>query len=59
MAKLSEILQKDAEGVYKSQLEFCFGNGLLQKDGDLMRITKEGFKHYGAVFSLFYDHKYK
>lgn len=59
MAKLSEILQKDAEGVYKSQLEFCFSNGLLQKDGDLMRITKEGFNHYGAVFSLFYDHKYK
>lgn len=59
MVKLSEILQKDAESVYERQLEFCFDKGLLQKDGELARITKEGFRHYGAVFSLFYDFKYK
>lgn len=29
-------------------------NGLITVDGTLIRLTKEGFKHYGAVLSMFY-----
>lgn len=36
-------------------LDFCIDEGLLYKGGrDRIFITKKGFKHYGALFSLFY-----
>ena len=36
-------------------LDFCIDEGLLYKgERDRMFITKMGFKHYGALFSLFY-----
>ena len=36
-------------------LDFCIDEGLLYKgERDRIFITKEGFKHYGALFSLFY-----
>ena len=36
-------------------LDFCIDEGLLYKgERDRMFITKKGFKHYGALFSLFY-----
>ena len=36
-------------------LDFCIDKGLLYKgERDRMFITKMGFKHYGALFSLFY-----
>jgi oxygen-independent coproporphyrinogen-3 oxidase len=37
-------------------LGFCIGEGLLYK-GDIDRIfvSKKGFVHYGALFSLFYS----
>ena len=36
-------------------LSFCIDEGLLYKgERDWMFITKKGFKHYGALFSLFY-----
>lgn len=36
-------------------LDFCIDEGLLYKgERDWMFITKKGFKHYGALFSLFY-----
>lgn len=36
-------------------LGFCIDEGLLYKgERDRMFITKKGFKHYGALFSLFY-----
>ena len=36
-------------------LEFCFSQGLLARsDDDRVVVTKEGFKYYGAVFSLFF-----
>jgi len=38
------------------RLDFCFSQGLLS-DGEQDRIciTRKGFEHYGAVFSLFYE----
>ena len=36
-------------------LDFCIDEGLLYRgERDRMFITKKGFKHYGALFSLFY-----
>ena len=37
------------------RLDFCFSQGLLSKgENDRIVVTKKGFVHYGAVFSLFY-----
>lgn len=37
-------------------LGFCIEEGLLYKgERDRIFITKKGFKHYGALFSLFYN----
>lgn len=39
----------------KATLDFCVSEGLIEKGvGDRYNITKNGFKCYGAVFSLFY-----
>ena len=36
-------------------LEFCFSQGLLARsEDDRVHVTKEGFKYYGALFSLFF-----
>ena len=36
-------------------LEFCFSQGLFVRgDDDRVVVTKEGFKYYGALFSLFF-----
>ncbi len=50
---LSSLLKQDARHTYREQLDFCFGNNLLQQIGDQIQITEKGFEHYGAVFSLF------
>ena len=36
-------------------LDFCFSQGLLvPSNDDRVIVTKEGFKYYGALFSLFF-----
>lgn len=36
-------------------LDFCMGEGLLYKgDSDRVFVSRKGFVHYGALFSLFY-----
>ena len=36
-------------------LEFCFSQGLVTRSNDdRVIVTKEGFKYYGALFSLFF-----
>ena len=38
------------------RLDLCFSQGLLSMgENDRIAITKKGFVHYGAVFSLFYE----
>ena len=40
------------------RLGFCFSQGLLSMgENDRIVVTKKGFMHYGAVFSLFYKDK--
>lgn len=52
---LSDILCKDASVEYKDETDYCVKNGLLTNADDRLLITRKGFKHYGAVFSLFYS----
>ncbi len=38
---------------FRERLDFCLAQGLLEEHGnDRIRITRKGFLHYGAVFSL-------
>ena len=38
------------------RLGFCFSQGILSKgENDRIVVTKTGFAHYGAVFSLFFE----
>lgn len=54
MKYLSDIFGKDAYDEYKTQIEYCVNNGFLMNDDDRLVITRKGFEHYGAIFSLFY-----
>jgi oxygen-independent coproporphyrinogen-3 oxidase len=51
---LSGLLGVDARIYYDRPLSYCLENGLLSIVGDIVSCTRKGFKHYGAVFSLFY-----
>ena len=51
---LDRILGGKAKDEYLTQIQWCLGEGLLKREGDILRITRRGFRHYGAVFSLFY-----
>lgn len=53
--RLSRLLGRDARTYYNRQLSFCREHGLLSITGDIVSCTRTGFKHYGAVFSLFYS----
>jgi oxygen-independent coproporphyrinogen-3 oxidase len=50
----SAILKKDCSQYYKNEIDFCLKHKLMTLEDDILYITPEGFKNYGAVFSLFY-----
>lgn len=54
ISKMSDLLGMDANDYYAEQLSFCESENLFKRIGDDMFITSEGFKYYGAAFSLFY-----
>ena len=54
LAKVSEILGEDARQHFRKIICFCIDNGLINIEGDTVSITRDGFRYYGAVFSLFY-----
>lgn len=52
----SRLLGCDAADYYAEPILFCQEWELLQLvDDDILRITPKGFRHIGAVFSLFYS----
>jgi oxygen-independent coproporphyrinogen-3 oxidase len=54
LTRLSEILGEDARIHYATQLSFCLSHGLIViGEDDTVSCTREGFKYYGAIFSLF------
>ena len=52
---LSDIIGKDAYEEYKTQIDYCVHDGLMMNVDDSIVITRKGFEHYGATFSLFYS----
>lgn len=54
--KLLELgIDKD---FFDERLGFCLSQGLLSKgDNDRIYVTRKGFMHYGAVYSLFFEDK--
>jgi len=50
----SRILGRNAGQWFSDELTFCLSEGLLTIDDNRLQITRMGFLHYGAVFSLFY-----
>lgn len=53
LSGLSEILQQDAEKYFEQQIDFVLSRGLMERERDILRVTRKGFLHYGATFSLF------
>ena len=39
----------------KEALDFFISKGLLYRDADRIYVTREGFVHYGAIFSILYS----
>lgn len=54
LSRLSHIIGTDSNKFFEKQLKFCCDSKLLKKEGNRIQITKKGFEHYGAIFSLFY-----
>lgn len=52
---LSEIIGKDAREVYQEIIDFCVNASLLNLADDDLIVTRKGFEHIGAVYSLFYS----
>lgn len=51
----SVLLGRDAQEYFHSQITFCLQENLLScSKNDTLSITPKGFRHHGAVFSLFY-----
>lgn len=54
---LTRILGVNARQYYKNELEFLNENGVAFENGNIVRITKKGFRYYGAIASLFWSEK--
>ncbi len=54
LKRASELLKDDAKNVFEKQIDFVLNEGLMSQEGERLYITRKGFLHYGAVFSLFY-----
>ena len=55
LTRVSDLLKADAFEYFKNEISFCISEGLMSLEKDRLFITPEGFKYYGAVFSLFYS----
>lgn len=55
LRRIEEAVGKEAMRPYLDILRFCLAENLMTVDNanNWVRITPHGFKHYGAVFSLF------
>lgn len=55
LSVMAEILRADPMEVFKQEIDFLLYNSYIDIKGNKLSITPKGFKHYGAVFSLFYS----
>lgn len=52
MKAASRLLGRDFLELRADIIDWLVSEGLLQRWNDILKITREGFVHYGAVFSL-------
>ena len=52
---VTKLIGQSAIDYFKKQLDFCLANDLVSVENERVYITANGFRHYGAVFSLFYS----
>ncbi len=48
------ILGADFIRQYQPIIEYCLAKNYIEIEGDFIKITRDGFRFYGAIFSLFY-----
>ena len=51
---VTEILGENANTKYHDVIDYCTRNNFITINDDIVRITRDGYKYYGAIFSLFY-----
>lgn len=54
LSKMSEITGHNPLTVFSKELKYLLYKELITIDNDWVSITKEGFKYYGVILSLFY-----
>lgn len=57
LSKMNDIIGHNSMKAFKSEFEYLLNNKMIAIDHDWISITKEGFKYYGAILSLFYPHE--
>ena len=55
LSVMEKILHSDPNMVFEKELAFLLNNHYIEKNGTMLYLTPEGFLHYGAVLSLFYN----
>lgn len=55
----SRLLRNDFKMRFCDELEFLISSGYAKWVGDLVRLTRKGFRYYGAIGALFWSEKQK
>ena len=55
----SRLLRNDFRIRFRDELEFLKSSGYAKWVGDLVQLTRKGFRYYGAVGALFWSEKQK
>lgn len=56
---ITDILNEDSKEYYKKELDFLVNNKYINIVDEKIKLTRKGFKYYGAVGALFYSKKVK
>lgn len=54
LEQVTEILGENANIFFQDVIDYCTRNNFITINDDIVRITRDGYKYYGAIFSLFY-----
>lgn len=52
---MDRLLKTSSIEYFKYELDFLIQKGYILIEGDIIRITRKGFKYYGAILSLLYS----
>ena len=55
LSVMEKILHSDPNIVFEKELGFLLNKRYIEKNGTVLYLTPQGFLHYGAVLSLFYN----